>query len=68
MNHSLHSADRTTHLKVVAVALVAMIAVVVVGINARLADSASATARVHGPVLKAGQPAIYTSSDSSAIR
>jgi hypothetical protein len=68
MNHSLHSADRGTHLKVVAVALVAAIAVVAVGISARVADSTSAIVRVQGPVLKAGQPATFTSSETSAVR
>ena len=35
MNHSIHSADRTTHLKIVVVALVAGIAVAALGISAR---------------------------------
>jgi hypothetical protein len=70
MNSSLQSADRTTHLKVVVVALAAAIAVVAIGINARVADTGGATARIqtNGPVLKAGKPAIYSSSDLSRIR
>ena len=35
MNHSIHSADRSTHLKIVVVALVAGIAVAAFGIAAR---------------------------------
>ena len=35
MNHSIHSADKATHLKVVVVALVAGIAVAAFGISAR---------------------------------
>ena len=35
MNHSIHSADRATHLKIVVVALVAGIAVAGFGISAR---------------------------------
>jgi len=35
MNHSIYSADRATHLKIVVVALVAGIAVVGLGISAR---------------------------------
>ena len=35
MNHSIHSADRSTHLKIVVVALVAGIAVAAFGISAR---------------------------------
>jgi hypothetical protein len=68
MNHSLHSADRSTHLKVVVVALVAAIAVIAVGISARMDDSSSVVARTQGPVLKAGQPATYTRSETSAVR
>jgi hypothetical protein len=36
MNHSIHSADRTTHLKIVIAALVASILVAGVGIGMRL--------------------------------
>jgi hypothetical protein len=68
MNHSLHSADRSTHLKIVAVALVAAVAVIGIAVSARVADPGSAIARTQGPVLKAGQPATYTSSNASTIR
>ena len=69
MNHSLVTADRTTHLKIVAVSLVAAIAVVLVGITARVTDSgASANLQAHGPVLKAGKPATFTTRDGTAIR
>ena len=59
MNHSLVTADRTTHLKIVAVSLVAAIAVILVGVTARVTDKsgASANLQAHGPVLKAGKPA-----------
>jgi hypothetical protein len=36
MNHSIYSADRATHLKIVVVALIAGIAVAGLGISARL--------------------------------
>ena len=39
MNHSLVTADRTTHLKIVAVSLVAAIAVILVGVTARITDT-----------------------------
>ena len=39
MNHSIYSADRTTHLKIVVVALVAGIAVAGFGISARSISS-----------------------------
>jgi len=70
MTHSLIGADRTTHFKIVAVALVSAIVLVMVGITARVADSETTTARIQvdGPVLKAGKPATFTTRDSSAIR
>ena len=39
MNHSIYSADRSTHLKIVVVALVAGIAVAGLGISARLSGA-----------------------------
>ena len=42
MNSSLWSAGHTTHLKIVAVSLVASIVVVAIGINARLDSGATA--------------------------
>jgi len=69
MNHSLVTADRTTHLKIVAVSLVAAIAVVLVGITARVTDSgASANLQAHGPVLKAGKPSAVTAAEGTAVR
>jgi hypothetical protein len=65
MNHSIYSADRSTHLKIVVVALVAGIAVAGFGISARTSsDSGSQTAGV----MKAGKPVAITSSNTSAIR
>ena len=60
MNHSIHSADRATHLKIVVVALVAGIAVAGFGISAR-------TTRItpRPPMsIKAGKPVVVTSSDT----
>jgi hypothetical protein len=59
MSPSLLNAGRTTHLKIVAVALVAGIAVVTVGINARTTDLATVRVGTDGVVVKAGQPATY---------
>jgi hypothetical protein len=63
MNHSIHSADRATHLKIVAMALVAGIAVTGFAIS------------VHNPaggravrVVKAGKPVVLTSSDTPVVR
>lgn len=64
MNHSIHSADRTTHLKIVVVALVAGIAVAAFGISARSGADFTQTAHV----MKAGKPVVVTSSDTSMVR
>jgi hypothetical protein len=64
MNHSIHSADRATHLKIVVVALVAGIAVTALAISARTGADFSQTAHV----VKAGKPVAVTSSDSSMVR
>jgi hypothetical protein len=66
MNHSIYSADRSTHLKIVVVALVAGIAVAGFGISARTSsdDGLAQTARV----IKAGKPVAITSSNGSVVR
>jgi hypothetical protein len=64
VNHSIYSADRSTHLKIVVVALVAGIAVVGLGISARSSSDDVQTARV----LKAGKPVTITSSSISTVR
>ncbi len=64
MNHSIHSADRATHLKIVVLALVAGIAVAGLAISARTTADYSQTAHV----LKAGKPITVTSSDTSMVR
>ena len=66
MNHSIYSADRTTHLKIVVMALVAGIVVAGFGISVRTfsGDGDMQTARV----IRAGKPVVVTSSDASMVR
>ena len=67
VNHSFHSADRATHLKIVIVALVAGITVAAFGIAARSNVDYSQTAQ-SVQVIKAGKPVVVTSSDAKVIR
>ncbi len=66
MNHSIYSADRATHIKIVVVVLAACIAVAGLGISARLNkdNGYTQTARV----IKAGKPVTITSSETSMVR
>jgi len=66
MNHSIYSADRSTHLKIVVVALVAGILVAGFGISARTSadDGYTQTARV----IKAGKPVTVTSTNAALVR
>jgi len=66
VNHSIYSADRMTHLKIVVLALIAGVAVVSVGISARLSsdDGDARTARV----IKAGKVVTVSSSSVSRLR
>ena len=65
MNHSIYSADRSTHLKIVVVALVAGIAVAGFSISARNTDDGyTQTPRA----IKAGKAVTVTSSNTSMVR
>jgi hypothetical protein len=64
MNHSIHSADRATHLKIVVLALMTGIAVAAFGISARTNSDYAQTAHV----VKAGKAMTVTSSNTSAVR
>jgi hypothetical protein len=66
MNYSIYSADRTTHLKIVVMALIAGIAVAGFGISARTFsdDGSTQTARI----IKAGKPVVVTSTNTMVVR
>ena len=67
MNHSIYSADRMTHLKIVVVALVA--GIVVAGFSISTRNSASDDGMAQATrVIKAGKPVAITSSGSSVVR
>lgn len=64
MNHSIYSADRATHRKIVVVALTAGVLVAGFSLFARSGSDHTQTARV----VKAGKPVTITNSDMIAVR
>ena len=66
MNHSIYSADRTTHLKIVVVALVAGVLVAGFSISTRNGSDEGFTQTAR--VMKAGKPVAVTSSANSLVR
>jgi hypothetical protein len=69
-NSSIATADRVTHLKIVAVSLVAAIMVVAVGITARstTGDSVTARMRADAPILQAGKPLAISRNEATLVR
>jgi hypothetical protein len=69
-NSSIATADRVTHLKIVAVSLVAAIMVVAVGITARptVGDSVTARLKADAPIVQAGKPLAVTLGEGTLIR
>jgi hypothetical protein len=68
MNHSIYSADRMTHLKIVVVALVAGITVAGFSISAHTNSDEGLTQTASTRVMKAGKPVVVTSSGNSVVR
>jgi hypothetical protein len=75
MTHSLTGADRTTHLKIVCLALAGALAhvcalAVLIGATAGATHMDTTAARVlmTGPVLKAGKPAVFTALQRTTIQ
>ena len=70
MNNAIISqADRFTHLKIVAVSLVASIIVLGVAISARMPASPDAAVQTaNGPVVKATKTIVTTTNDTTTIR
>ena len=63
-NSTLITADRMTHIKIVVVALLASVAVIVVGIAARPQIDTSATAQI----VKPGKPQLANDAATSSVR
>jgi len=70
MTSSLIGADRSTHLKIAAIALIAATVVVIVGLTGRISDSPRDLAGVpsNGTVVKAGTPVNVTSQSGVVVR
>jgi len=68
MNHSIYSADRMTHLKIVVVALVAAIVVAGFSISARNTTDEGLTQTASMRVMKAGKPVVITISGNTVVR
>ncbi len=73
-NSSLLSANKSTHVKIVAVALVAGIAVIGVGLAAKhdlgtdVLMTPGGKLEANGPVIRAGKPTMITSGGDTVIR
>jgi hypothetical protein len=67
-NSTIVGADRTTHVKIVAIALAASVAVLLVGLTARSTTPTDARIQVAGPAVKAGKLVAVSNSDSIIIR
>jgi hypothetical protein len=66
VNHSIYSADRGTHLKIVMIALVAGIALAGLGLSSR--DNAGDGYAHEARIVKAGKPVMVTDSTSAVVR
>jgi hypothetical protein len=66
VNHSIYSADRTTHLKIVVMALVVGIAGVGLALSSRSSSDTGSTQTAG--VVKVGKPVLTTSSVAPVIR
>jgi hypothetical protein len=68
-NFSLFTADRATHLKIVAVAIICATLVAGLGVSASISDdSASTGSRIEATVIKAGKSVTASAGNDHVIR
>jgi hypothetical protein len=69
MNWSMYNADRSTHLKIVVVGLVAASLIAVIGISGRELNLGTDIMTARAPtVIKAGGPVVFTDRSGQVIR
>jgi hypothetical protein len=69
MNWSMYNADRTTHMKIVAVGLSAALLIAVIGIAAQQFNLGTDILAAQGPtVIKAGAPVVFTDRSGPVVR
>ena len=69
MNSSMYTADRTTHLKIVVVGLVAALVIAVIGISARELNLGTDIMTAQTPtVIKAGGPVVFADRSGPVVR
>lgn len=69
MNWSMYNADRSTHLKIVVVGLVAASLIAVIGISGRELNLGTDIMTAPAPtVIKAGGPVVFTDRSGPVIR
>ena len=69
MNSSMYTADRSTHIKIVVVGLVAAVLIAVIGISGRELNLGSDIMTARAPsVIKAGAPVVFTDRSGPVIR
>jgi hypothetical protein len=66
MNHSIYSADRTTHLKILVVAL--LLATIVAGLSLSLHTDSKTAPAFSTVVLKAGKPVAVSTSTITLLK
>jgi hypothetical protein len=68
MNHSFYSVDRTTHLKIVTLALIGATAIAAIAISAHVRDAGELAQTAHAGVVKAKTTATIASNTGQAVR